>query len=61
MKFTDGFWMMRGGVVPHHAAEVADAACDERSLTIWAATKPLSGRAATFTPTPARPPRAGCR
>ncbi len=48
MKFTDGFWLMRKGVVPHYATDVADTADDGRSLTVWAATRPLAGRTATL-------------
>ncbi len=48
MKFTDGFWLMRAGVVPHYATDVADAIDDGRSLTVWAATRPLAGRTATL-------------
>ncbi len=48
MKFTDGFWMMRKGVRPHFATDVADVGGDGRSLLVWAATRRLADRGATL-------------
>ncbi|MDQ2693428.1 MAG: alpha-xylosidase, partial [Chloroflexota bacterium] len=38
MKFTDGYWQMRSGVNPHHAAQAYDVTVEDESLTVYAPT-----------------------
>src|SRR5258708_1256549 len=47
MKFTDGYWMMREGVRAHYAAQAYDGETDERSLTVFAAPRPIRHRGDT--------------
>ncbi len=50
MKFTDGYWHIRPGVTPHYAVQVHEVETDAagRTLTVYAATKPLRGRGDTL-------------
>ncbi|MCT2581612.1 alpha-xylosidase [Actinophytocola gossypii] len=44
MKFTDGHWLMREGVVPAYPAEVLDAAATAEGLRVLAPTFPIHER-----------------
>lgn len=48
MKFTDGFWQMRNGVVPHFPAQVHDVKIEPEALTVYAPTKKLGSRGDTL-------------
>ena len=48
MKFTDGYWQMRKGMTPYHAAQVHDLEADSSSITVYAPTKKLRGRGDTL-------------
>lgn len=36
MKFSDGYWQMRPGMIPHYAAQVHEVTIEENSLTVYA-------------------------
>jgi alpha-D-xyloside xylohydrolase len=44
MKFTDGHWMMREGVVPAYAVEVVDVATTAEGMRLLAPTYPVRSR-----------------
>ncbi len=48
MKFTDGYWQVRLGMTPHYAAQVHEVDSEKDSLTVYAPTKKLQGRADTL-------------
>jgi alpha-D-xyloside xylohydrolase len=48
MKFTDGYWQVRKGMMPHYAAQVHDLEADSASVTVYAPTKKLQGRGETL-------------
>ncbi len=48
MKFTDGFWQMRNGVVPHYPTQVHDVKIEPEALIIYAPTKKLESRGDTL-------------
>ncbi|HXQ36087.1 MAG TPA: hypothetical protein VN843_18880 [Anaerolineales bacterium] len=48
MKFTDGYWQMRSGMIPHYAAQVHEVKIDSNAMTVYAPTKKLSGRGDTI-------------
>ncbi|WP_250004429.1 alpha-xylosidase [Actinoplanes sp. M2I2] len=48
MKFTDGYWLKRKGLTVLHPAQLRDSQADEKSLTVYAATKPVRSRADTL-------------
>jgi alpha-D-xyloside xylohydrolase len=48
MKFTKGYWLKREGVQALHPVELHSAAAGRDSLTVVAATRPLTGRADTL-------------
>jgi len=48
MKFTDGYWHMRAGMMPHYAAQVHDVMIEKDTLTVYAPTKKLQGRGDTL-------------
>ncbi|MFF4460884.1 alpha-xylosidase [Streptomyces mirabilis] len=45
MKFTDGYWLMRPGVIVRYATEVADVRADEHRMTLYAPVKHVDRRA----------------
>lgn len=47
MKFTDGYWQTRPGIVLHHAVELHDVVCEDAALTLYAATRPIRHRGDT--------------
>src|SRR5436190_1856550 len=48
MKFTDGYWQIRPGMIPYYAAQVHDLEIDPASITVYAPTKKLTGRGDTL-------------
>lgn len=48
MKFTNGYWMMRPGVTPHHAAHIYDVQVEEDALTLYAPAQRVVGRGDTL-------------
>jgi len=48
VKFTDGFWKTRPGVMPLFAQEAYDIVAGQRSLTVTAPTKVIHGRGDTL-------------
>jgi alpha-D-xyloside xylohydrolase len=48
MKFTDGYWRKRDGFAVLHPAQLRDTASDGTSLTAYATTKRVYGRADTL-------------
>jgi alpha-D-xyloside xylohydrolase len=48
MKFTDGYWQMRAGVMPHYAAQVHDITIEKDALTVYAPTRKLHSRGDTL-------------
>ncbi|MFI0828310.1 alpha-xylosidase [Streptomyces roseolus] len=48
MKFTDGYWLMRPGVIARYATEVADVRADEHRVTLYAPVKHVRGRGDTL-------------
>ena len=48
MKFTDGYWQVRPGMMPHYAEQVHEVEVANDSLTIYAPTKKLQGRGDTL-------------
>ncbi len=48
MKFTDGYWQMRPGMIPHYAAQVQEVEIESNAMTVYAPTKKLSGRGDTI-------------
>jgi alpha-D-xyloside xylohydrolase len=48
MKFTKGYWQKREGVHALHPVELHSAVASRDSLTVLAATRPLTGRADTL-------------
>ncbi len=47
MKFTDGYWQMRAGMMPHYAAQVHDVAVEHEALTVYAPIGKLRERGHT--------------
>ena len=47
MKFTDGYWQMRPGMLPHYAAQVHEAIIEKDSLTVFAPIGKLQERGHT--------------
>jgi len=48
MKFTKGYWQKRDGVRALHPVELHRAAEADGQLTVWGATRPLTGRLDTL-------------
>ncbi|GLY04203.1 alpha-xylosidase [Actinoplanes sp. NBRC 101535] len=48
MKFTDGYWRKRAGLTVLHPAHFQDSAAAPDSLTVWAATRPVTHRGDTL-------------
>ncbi len=48
MKFTDGYWRKRDGFAVLHPAQLRDSDADDNTLTAYATTKPVRGRADTL-------------
>mgnify|MGYP000030777936 CR=1 FL=1 len=48
MKFTDGFWQMRPGVIPHYAVHVYDVEVGPKELIVYAPTRQVNGRGDTL-------------
>lgn len=48
MKFTDGYWQMRPGRIPHYAAQVHEVEIESNGMTVYAPTKKPSGRGDTI-------------
>jgi alpha-D-xyloside xylohydrolase len=48
MKFTNGYWQMRPGVVPHYAVHVYDVEADANGLTVTAPTRRVDHRGDTL-------------
>ncbi|NTW41114.1 MAG: alpha-xylosidase, partial [Cellulomonadaceae bacterium] len=44
MKFTDGYWMVREGMVAKHPAQAYDVWATDDSMTVYAPTAPIVGR-----------------
>ncbi|GAB3800611.1 hypothetical protein [Micromonospora zhanjiangensis] len=44
MKFTDGYWRKRDGLTVLHPVQLVDATADDRSLRVYAATRPVRDR-----------------
>ena len=36
MKFTDGYWQMRPGMIPHYAAQAYDTILEKDAITVFA-------------------------
>lgn len=47
MKFTDGYWQMRPGIMPHYAAQVHEVTLENDAITFYAATGKLQRRGDT--------------
>jgi len=48
MKFTDGYWQIRAGMVPHYAEQAYEVDVTKDSLIVYAPTKKLKGRGDTL-------------
>ncbi|SDT44271.1 alpha-xylosidase [Actinoplanes derwentensis] len=48
MKFTDGYWRKRAGITVLHPAHLQDTATTSDTLTVWAATRPITHRGDTL-------------
>jgi len=48
MKFTDGYWQMRAGYIPHYAAQVRDTEKDADSVTVYAPVRKIGHRGDTL-------------
>ena len=48
MKFTDGYWQMRPGVIPHYAAQVHEVTVEHDALTVYAPIGKLQERGHTI-------------
>ncbi|HWS39109.1 MAG TPA: alpha-xylosidase [Actinoplanes sp.] len=48
MKFTDGYWRKRAGLTVLHPAQLQDTATTADTLTVWAATRPITHRGDTL-------------
>ncbi|GAB2574305.1 alpha-xylosidase [Paractinoplanes abujensis] len=48
MKFTDGYWLKRQGLTVLHPAQLRDTSADGKTLTAYAATKPVRSRSDTL-------------
>ncbi|MFD0820527.1 alpha-xylosidase [Micromonospora zhanjiangensis] len=48
MKFTDGYWRKRDGLTVLHPVQLVDATADDRSLRVYAATRPVRDRGDTL-------------
>ncbi|MGC8831949.1 MAG: alpha-xylosidase [Thermoproteota archaeon] len=48
MKFSEGFWRMRPGVIPHYPVQVHEVEVEPDSLTVYAATRRLTHRGDTI-------------
>jgi len=48
MKFTDGYWQIRTGMIPHYAAQVREVEIESNAMTLYAPTKKLHGRGDTI-------------
>ena len=47
MKFADGYWQMRPGVVPQYAAQVHEVALGDDAITVFASVGKLRERGHT--------------
>src|SRR5215211_4999178 len=47
MKFTDGYWQMRPGMMPHYAAQVHEVIPEQDSLIVYAPVGKLQERGHT--------------
>ncbi len=47
MKFTDGYWEMRPGMIPHYAAQVHEVTTEDEALTVYAPIGKLRERGHT--------------
>ena len=48
MKFTDGYWQMRPGMIPHYAAQVHEVTLDDDAITVYAPIGKLQERGHTI-------------
>ncbi|MGW7518116.1 alpha-xylosidase [Streptomyces sp. NPDC054796] len=48
MKFTDGYWLMRGGVEASYATEIADVHADDDRFTLYAPVRQVRHRGNTL-------------
>jgi hypothetical protein len=48
VKFTDGFWMLRRGVVAHYPAEAREVVISPDAVTVHAPTRPVRHRGDTL-------------
>ena len=44
MKFTNGFWLMKDGILPQYAIEYSDHCLNGTELTVYASSKHISNR-----------------
>ena len=47
MIFTDGYWHMRAGMIPHYAAQVQEVILEEEAVTVYAPVGKLRSRGHT--------------
>ena len=47
MKFTDGYWQIRQGMMPHYPCQVHETLVESDALIVFAATKKIAGRGDT--------------
>jgi alpha-D-xyloside xylohydrolase len=47
MKFTDGYWQMRPGMIPHYAAQVHEVTLEQDAITVYAPVGRLQTRGHT--------------
>jgi alpha-D-xyloside xylohydrolase len=47
MKFTDGYWQIRSGMIPHYAAQVHEVTFEDDAITVYAPVGNLQGRGHT--------------
>lgn len=48
MKFTNGFWLMKDGILPQYAIEYSDHCLNGTELTVYASSKHISNRGDTL-------------
>ena len=48
MKFTDGFWQIRPGVIPHYSSQVHEVEIEPEAMTVHAVTNKLVTRGDTL-------------
>lgn len=48
MKFNDGFWLLKDGVKPYYALQVAQSSADADGYNLQVSTKPIRHRGDTL-------------